>query len=441
MKLARSSQCHRCANVLKSIKKILFSTEFIEKHRESPTDFTRNRKFPFQLLVCFLINFVKGSYQAELDRFFQAITRSPIARRVVSKAAFTKARMKLKSEAFIELNQHLIKGFDASFPYQTWLGFRLLVIDGTTLTLPKIKEIIDHFGVWNGRQGEPCPAARASQMYDPLNRMTIKALIHPKSIGEREQARQLLSGILPNSLILLDRGYPAFWLFKLILIQGAEFCARMPLNWKIVRQFARSGKKEKIISLKVTPSVIKYCKELGLDLKPMKLRLIRVLLDTGESEILITSLIDKASRPVEIFGELYHERWPVEEDYKIMKCRMEMEAFTGKSVLSINQDFHANVFAKNLVSMLTFSAQTDLKSSGIKEKHSHQINFSQAIGKAKNLVVLLFQRTTATVIKLIQEFIKVVSITTEPVRPGRKYPRNHKTTKKRYYQNYKQVLS
>lgn len=91
--------------------------------------------------------------------------------------------------------------------------------------------------------------------------------------------------------------------------------------------------------------------------------------------------------------------------------------------------------------MLTFSAQAGLKSSSIKKKYLHQINFTQAIGKAKHVVALLFQRTTATVIKLIQAFIEVVAITTEPVRPGRKYPRNHKKTKKQHYQNYKPVLS
>jgi hypothetical protein len=31
----------------------------------------------------------------------------------------------------------------------------------------------------------------------------------------------------------------------------------------------------------------------------------------------------------------------VEEDYKAIKCRMELENFTGKSVLSVYQDFHA----------------------------------------------------------------------------------------------------
>jgi hypothetical protein len=439
--LARTLLCHLCANILKSIKKIIFSTEFIEKYRQSPTDFTRDRKLPFHLLICFLINFVKGAYQSELDRFFQAITRSPVAKRVVSKAALTKARMKLKPEAFVALNQCLMKEFDASFPVQTWLGFRLLAIDGTTLTLPKIKEIIDHFGVWKGNKGEPCPKARASQLFDPLNRMTLKAVVDPKSTGEREQARQLLSDIPVNSLILLDRGYPAFWLFKLIIAQGAQFCARISMNWKIVRQFAKSGRKEKIITLTVSPAGVRYCKELGLDLKPIKLRLIRVMLDTGESEILITSLMDKTLYPTEIFAALYHERWPVEEDYKIMKCRMEMEAFTGQSVRSIYQDFHANVFAKNLVAMLTFSVQQDLKSSGVKEKYPHQVNFSHAIGKAKHLVVMCFQRTKTTVVKLIQEFIKIVTLTTEPLRPGRKYPRNHKTTKKQHYQNYKPVLS
>jgi len=437
--LAWSLLCYRCANILNFLKKILFSTEFIQKHRTSSTAFTRNRKFPFHLLICFIVNFVKGSYQAELDRFFQAITRSRMAKRIVSKAAFAKARMKLKFEAFIELNRHLINEFNSVFQCRTWHGFRLLAIDGTTLTLPKISEIIDHFGVWNCRQGDPCPKARASQLYDPLNKLTINAVSNPKNIGEREQARHLLSGILPNSLILLDRGYPAFWLFKLILLQHAEFCARICRKWKIVRQFIRSGKKEKIIALKPSTAAIKYCQELGLDIKPMRLRLIRVELDSGEIEVLITSLIDKKTYPHDIFCELYHERWPVEEDYKIMKCRIEMEAFTGQSVLSVYQDFHANVFAKNLVAVLTFPIQAVLESSGVKQKHVHQINVAQALGKAKHLVVLLFQRTSRTIKELIREFIEVMLITTEPVRPGRKYPRIHRKVKKQYYQNYKPI--
>lgn len=157
----------------------------------------------------------------------------------------------------------------------------------------------------------------------------------PNGIGEREHARRLLSDPLLNSLIFLDRGYPAFWFFKLIRSENVEFCARICSKWKIVRRFIQPGKKEKIFKVKPTPASAKYCKELGLDIKPIKLRLICIVLDTGEIEVLITSLINKQTYAMDIFYELYHERWPVEKDYKIMKCRMKMEAFTGQSVLLI----------------------------------------------------------------------------------------------------------
>ena len=153
LNLAWNLLCYNCANLIVFLKKLLFSADFIEKHRNSSTAFTRNRKLPFHLLVCFILNFIKGSYQAELDRFFQAITRSRIAKRAVSRAAFAKAGMKLKYEVFIELNRHLIDKFNSLFQCRTWHGFRLLAIDGTTLTLPGIKEIIEHFGAWHGRQG------------------------------------------------------------------------------------------------------------------------------------------------------------------------------------------------------------------------------------------------------------------------------------------------
>jgi hypothetical protein len=59
--------------------------------------------------------------------------------------------------------------------------------------------------------------------------------------------------------------------------------------------------------------------------------------------------------PYELFRKLYHCRWQVEEDYKVLKAWLTMENFSGKSVLSIYQDFHAKIFSKNLTSILAFS--------------------------------------------------------------------------------------
>jgi hypothetical protein len=429
-----------CANLIDYLKNIIFSPAFLVRHRKSPKNFTRNRKLPFHTLIFFLINLIKGSYQDELDKFFQAVNRFEVAKRIVSKVALSKARMKLEYAAFIELNRHLADYFYRKFKPATWHGFNLLAVDGTTIRLQRIKEIAEHFGAWHPRNGNECPMARASQLFDPLNKISIDSIISPKEIGERELAAQHFLNLLPEDLVLLDRGYPAYWLFNLILSLNSNFCARISCTkWKIVRKFYNSGKREKIISLPAPSTSIKQCREMGLDITPLKLRLIRVELDTGETEILITTLIDRELYPVDIFMELYHKRWPVEEDYKTMKCWIEIENFTGKSVLSVYQDFHARVFSKNLTSVLSYPTREVIKRNSETKKYEDQINFAQALSKTKNVIVLLFIRQKEKVTKMISDLHEIFIKTTEPIRPDRKFPRNHKRSRKSFCLNYKPI--
>ena len=58
-----------CAKLIDYIKEFLFSTDFVKRHKNSPKDFNRDRKLPFQTIFLILINFIKGSYQDELDHF------------------------------------------------------------------------------------------------------------------------------------------------------------------------------------------------------------------------------------------------------------------------------------------------------------------------------------------------------------------------------------
>ena len=200
-----------CAKPIDFLKNIIISPEFIARHRQSDTDFTRTRKMPFHLLVVFFLNVLRGSYQDQLDRFFKILFRLDVANRVVSKAARTKARMKLNYQAFMELNHQLNAFFEKNFNPKTWLDFRLLVIDGSMIRLPRCEDIAKRFGIWKVRQGPPSPMARISQLYDTLNKITVDAIISPKHIGERELAAQHLLNIMPTDLVLLDRGYPACW--------------------------------------------------------------------------------------------------------------------------------------------------------------------------------------------------------------------------------------
>jgi hypothetical protein len=281
--------------------------------------------------------------------------------------------------------------------------------------------------------------ARVSQLFDVLNKITIDALIHPKSTGERELAAQHLLKLMPNDLILLDRGYPAWWLFKLIISMDANFCVRISCTkWKAVRKFFYSSLAQKIICLPIHSTSVAQCKKMGFDMAPLKLRLIRI--QNGDKvQILITSLIDTKLYPIDIFNDLYHNRWPVEEDYKSIKCRMELENFTGKSALSVYQDFHAKVFAKNLVSVMAFHVNQTLKKDNRGRKLVYQINFTQALSKSKGVFALLFHETKSKITQLVADLINIFQRTIEPVRPGRKYPRNHKVSARKFFLQYKPI--
>ena len=69
-----------------------------------------------------------------------------------------------------------------------------------------------------------------------------------------------------------------------------------------------SGMKEKIITLRPSPYSVVQCSFMNLTISPVQLCVIRVKLESGETEILITTLMDKDIYSHEIFNELYHLR-------------------------------------------------------------------------------------------------------------------------------------
>jgi hypothetical protein len=437
--LARNLLSKICAELFRFINNIINSSDFIHRHRQKPTDFCRKRKLPAQTLIAFLLSLLRGSYQSELNRFFNILNPSDTVKRVVSKAAFSKARMKLKYQAFIELNHKINQFFENHFKLKTWSGFRLLALDGSTIRLPHTEDIENHFGAWKVRQGRSSPMARLSQLFDPLNKITVDATISPKSQGERQLAANHLLHLMPNDLLLLDRGYPAWWLFALILSMNAQFCARISKKWKIVQTFLASGEKQRIILLTIANTSRKQAKDLGLDPKPLKLRLVRLGSDDNPV-LLITSLIDTDRYPYQQLSDLYHLRWPVEEDYKVAKCRIELENFSGKSAASVYQDFHAKVMMKNIVSILALPVNDKLaKDTTTTRKYDYQVNFTQALATAKNLMPLLFQRSKRKIKLIIESLFELLENTIEPIRPGRKYPRKHRVSSRKFYSNYKPI--
>jgi hypothetical protein len=69
----------------------------------------------------------------------------------------------------------------------------------------------------------------------------------------------------------------------------------------------------------------------------------------------------------------------VEEDYKVLKLRVEVENWAGKSPLSIYQDFHAKVFTATLTAILAQPAQAVVAQQSQAKKYTYQVNWVQLL--------------------------------------------------------------
>jgi len=120
-----------------------------------------------------------------------------------------------------------------------------------------------------------------------------------------------------------------------------------------------------------------------------------------------------------------------------MKSRLEMENFSGKSCLSVQQDFHAKIFSCNLTAILVSGADRLLKQKCAKRKKTYETNFTQALNRMKNSIVLLFYRGEETVEIYIDELALLFAANLEPVRKERCFRRNFRKSKRIYPMPYK----
>lgn len=386
---------------------------------------------------------MRSSIQRELDCFYKEVTGAEFNIREVTKGAFSQARAKFNHDVFIKLNNSVVKDFYEGAPYLVWHGMRLLSADGTRLVLPRHKSVIEEFGTHGfgpNADSQRCLAI-ASTLYDPLNMITLDAQIAPYSASERELLDKHLEKVMKGDLLLLDRYYPSFNLLFLLKAKGIEFCVRMKEDWWLsVKEFTESGEKERIVEFtlpKKDRTVIKDYPE--MEGKSIKCRLIRVDLANGEKEILCTSLLDKEKYLHEDFEELYHFRWNIEEAYKLLKARVDLENFSGKTAKAVKQDFFAKIFMMSLCASLAFPIEEKVKKEfkedkENKNKHPNKINRTNALSMLRNISVGLFIKNLID--EAIIAFDLIVEKTKEVIRPGRSVKRT--TRKKRlYHMNYK----
>lgn len=340
----------------------------------------------------------------------------------ITKAAFTKARRYLKPTAFVELNRKLLSRLEAEHPLNTWQGLRLLAIDGSKLHVPNTPEVLQHFGGQANAYGIK-PQALLSQCYDVLNELSVDVEIHPYRTSERSIAYAHLQRMTGDNVFLYDRGYPAIWFMAAHYDQQQHFCMRMPTEakYRCVRDFVASDAIDSIIDLTASRESLAHCRQLNIRTQAFKVRLIKIELSTGETEVLATNLLDSNRYPHQSFKALYQKRWGVEEDYKQQKHSLKIELYSGKTVHAVLQDIHAKVLTKNLLRIIALGTKERVDAINTRRQHTYKINFKQALSKAKFTLLKIIKATRPEV--WIEQLIEQMVRCLEAVRPNRHFPR------------------
>jgi len=410
--------------------------------------FSRQRKLTLKRLIFFIMT-IRSAVQRDLDFFLQKISSSEYSIREVSKGALTQARAKLEPWAFARLNEVASEQFYASSEHYTWHGHRLLAVDGSTVVLPNHKSIREEFGQasFGPKADSKRSLAIISMLYDVLNQIVLDGQIGPykttnqKSGSERALLQNHLPRLAPADLLLLDRGYPSLHLFFELSALKVNFCVRMKTGWwKLVREFLATGEKEGIVEFELPekdyPKMAKYPE---FTERTIRCRLTRIELEGGETEVLCTNLLDTEKYPYEDFADLYHLRWNEEEAYKLLKNRIELENFTGKTARAVKQDFFAKIFLMTLTAAFAFPVEERVRAeykADQNRQYSQQINRTNSISKMRDILVGLFFKHDY--LNALRSFDDIVYRTRELIRPKRKNQRNHRK-KKPYSMNYKRL--
>lgn len=373
-----------------------------------------------------MLNFLTRSLSIEIVNFLSFLKRKDIAQETFSKSAFVQARKKIKPEVFKHLNQRIIEEFykDNSGVLRQFDNLRILAMDGSRLTLPFTKELEEIYGQTKNQTNTYIVQTKACVLYDLLNEICINGILSSIDTDERTQAKQLLEHCQANDLIIYDRGYPSFELIYEHYQKNLHFLMRMPLDFsQVVKDFVASGKTSQIVEIK--PGQKK-----SFENKPytksstLKIRLLRITLNSGGIEVLATSLLDSKHYGNEVFKELYFKRWKIETYYDELKNKLKIEEFSGYSNQSILQDFYSTLFVSNIQTLIENEINEEIeKESKTKNiKYQYKINTTLSYGFMKDRILELFftKNDMNDIINELKELFKKHLI---PIRPDRKFER------------------
>jgi hypothetical protein len=211
-------------------------------------------------------------------------------------------------------------------PGAFYRGWRLMAIDGTVWTVPDSDANAAAFGRSDGARGPSArPQIRKLSLVEAGTHAEVALVIRGirgSHSGEQSMVAGLLHHLRPDQLLLWDRGFFSYSLWKAVIGHVGQLLARVStrLVLRPLQTLADGSYLAKIYPCE---------SERNKDRQGIVVRVIRYTLTDpqrvgyGVEHTLLTTLLDAAAHPALELVLLYHERWEVELVYDEQKTHQD----------------------------------------------------------------------------------------------------------------------
>ena len=405
-------------------------------------DFSRKRALPFSDVIQIILTMASHKMKRELYDYF-----SPLKKTVPYNSAFSQRRAKINDNAF----PHLLAAFNNAFPFRKKMkGLHVLAFDGSDLNVPAKATDCATYIPYNSRNGG-YHQVHLNALYNLLEKRFADLIIQPRAeVNEIAAACDMVdrNPLEGPSLYICDRGYEAFNLMAHITEKGHYFLIRaqeissgnspyhrlslpdkdefdIDIQFLLTRSrrtiYRKNSTKYKIINSKTRFDYIKP--EDKESLYPLSFRLIKIKLDNGNFEYLLTNLPRESFRISEMKA-LYHLRWEIEKSFLFLKYGLCLNYFHSIKPERIYQEIYAKIILFNFTSLIV--AAVPVPDRGRFRKHKYKIAFTDAIYLCKDF--LLGLQEWNYIVKELQRHLT-------QIRPNRQYQRKIVSQRLRGFQH------
>jgi hypothetical protein len=285
----------------------------------------RSRALPARVMAYFAIGMglhSEGSYEdvfAQLTDGLSWVTGWSQSWSPPTKSAIFQARSRLGFEPVRDLFTRVARPLAGRDTPGSWLGGRRLVaIDGTCLDLADTPGNEEFFGRPGSGRGERSafPQARLVALAECGTHALFAATIGACTTSEVELARELIERLEPGMLMLADRGFYGFWLWKQAADTGAD------LLWRInslVRPRYVDTLPDGSWLARIAPSSGPGWRKT----EPVTVRVVEYTIDDGrenpEHYRLLTTILDPQQAHARELAAAYSQRWEIENTFDELK--------------------------------------------------------------------------------------------------------------------------